>query len=62
MGGFEQRMYEEGSGMVKGGMMGDEGVMERGYGGGMRVRRGIMRGDDDDDGGKDGGEEGRGRA
>jgi len=44
--------------MVKGGMTGDEGVTERGYGGGVRVRGGIMRGDEDDDGGKDGGDEG----
>ena len=44
--------------MVNGGMIGDEGVTERGYGGGVRVRGGIIRGDEDKDGGKDGGEEG----
>ena len=44
--------------MVKGGMTGDEGVTERGYRGGVRVQGGIMRGDEDEDGGKDGGEEG----
>ena len=43
---------------MNGGMTGDEGVIERGYGGGVRVRGGIMRGDEDEDGGKDGGEEG----
>ena len=52
----------DGSGIVKGGMTGDVGVMEREYGGGVRVRGGIMRGDEDDDGGKDGGEEGQGSA
>jgi len=51
-------MYDEGSGTVKGGMTGDEGVTEQGYGGRVRVRGGIMRGDEDEDGGKDGGEEG----
>jgi len=33
--------------VVKGGMTGDEGVTERGYGGGVRVRGGIIRGDED---------------
>ena len=58
VGGCERRMYDEGSGTVKGGMTGDEGVTEQGYGGRVRVRGGIMRGDEDEDGGKDGGEEG----
>ena len=62
VGGCEGSKYVEGSGMVKGGMTGDKGVIERGYGGGVRVQGGIMRGDEDDDGGKDGGEEGRGSA
>ena len=44
--------------MVKGGMTGDEGVTERGYGGGVRVRGGIMRVGEDRDTGNDGGEEG----
>ena len=56
------RTYEEGLFVVKGGMIGEEGVTERGYGGGVRVRGGIMRGDEDKDAGKDRGEEGRGSA
>ena len=52
VGGCEGRRYVEGSGMVKGGMTGDKGVMERGYGGGVRVRGGIMRGDEGEDRGE----------
>ena len=37
VGGCKGRRYIEGFGMVNGGMTGDEGVMERGYGGGVRV-------------------------
>jgi len=32
-----------------------KGCWEQGYGGGVRVQGGIMRGDEDNDGGKDGG-------
>jgi len=52
VGGCEGRRYVEGSGIVKGGMMGDVGVMEQGYGGGVRVQGGIMRGDEEEDGGE----------
>ena len=38
----EEVQYVEGSGIVNDGMMGDEGVTERGYRGGVRVRGGIM--------------------